>query len=124
MIGKLDPNPGAVTEYKTPEADATDPHTLIFDQSGILWFTVQNANRVGRLDPKTSEIKLLTPPTPKARPYSGEGPVPRLRQRATNMKSVLGHGPAGPRLDRQDSVDCLDSVTGSAIVPSLTSGSP
>src|SRR5204862_550153 len=26
-------------------------------------------NRVGRLDPKTGEIKLLTLPTPKARPY-------------------------------------------------------
>src|SRR5439155_1312570 len=31
--------------------------------------TAQNANRVGRLDPKTGEIKLLTPPTPKSRPY-------------------------------------------------------
>src|SRR6266542_4012728 len=58
-----------ITEYKMPDPDATDPHTLIFDQSGILWFTVQNANRVGRLDPKTGEIKLLKPPTPKSRPY-------------------------------------------------------
>jgi len=30
---------------------------------------VQNANRIGRLDPKTGEIRLLTPPTPKSRPY-------------------------------------------------------
>jgi len=30
---------------------------------------VQNANRIGRLDPKSGEIKLLTPPTPKSRPY-------------------------------------------------------
>jgi len=52
-----------------PDPDVKDPHTLIFDQSGILWFTAQNANRVGRLDPKTGEIKLLTPPTPKSRPY-------------------------------------------------------
>jgi len=35
----------------------------------MLWFTVQNANRIGRLDPKSGEIKLLTPPTPKSRPY-------------------------------------------------------
>ena len=67
MIGKLDPKTGAVTEYQTPEPG--DPHTLIFDKSGILWFTMQNANRIGRLDPKTGEIKLLTPPTAKARPY-------------------------------------------------------
>ena len=52
-----------------PDPEAKDPHTLIFDKSGILWFTVQNANRIGRLDPKSGEIKLLTPPTPKSRPY-------------------------------------------------------
>jgi virginiamycin B lyase len=30
---------------------------------------MQNANRLGRLDPKTGEIKLLTPPTAGSRPY-------------------------------------------------------
>jgi virginiamycin B lyase len=71
LIGKLDPKTGAVTEYELPDPSALDPHTLIFDRSGILWFTVQNANRIGRLDPRapTGEIKLLTPPTPKSRPY-------------------------------------------------------
>jgi hypothetical protein len=48
---------------------AKDPHTLIFDKEGILWFTVQQANRIGRLDPKSGEIKLVTSPTPKSRPY-------------------------------------------------------
>jgi virginiamycin B lyase len=67
LIGKLDPKSGAVTEYNAGEAK--DPHTLVFDQKGILWFTAQNANRIGRLDPGTGEIKLLTPPTPKSRPY-------------------------------------------------------
>jgi virginiamycin B lyase len=56
-----------VTEYKMPETG--DPHTLVFDKAGILWFTMQNANRIGRLDPKSGEIKLLTPPTAKSRPY-------------------------------------------------------
>src|SRR5215510_10381425 len=52
-----------------PDPEAKDPHTLLFDRNGILWFTVQNANRIGRLDPKTGDIKLLTPPTAKSRPY-------------------------------------------------------
>jgi len=69
LIGKLDPKTGAVTEYPIPDPQKHDTHTLIFDQSGILWFTAQNANRIGRLDPQTGEIKLLTPPTPKSRPY-------------------------------------------------------
>jgi virginiamycin B lyase len=34
-----------------------------------VWFTVQNANVVGRLDPKTGAFKLASPPTPNARPY-------------------------------------------------------
>jgi virginiamycin B lyase len=36
---------------------------------GIVWFTVQNANRVGRLDPTSGDIKLITSPTEKSRPY-------------------------------------------------------
>ncbi|QDW39718.1 cytochrome C [Bradyrhizobium sp. KBS0727] len=69
LIGKLDPSSGVVTEYPLPDANARDPHTLNFDQDGILWFTVQQANMIGRLDPATGAIKLLTPPTPRARPY-------------------------------------------------------
>jgi virginiamycin B lyase len=67
LIGKLNPKTGALTEYPTPEHG--DPHTLIFDKDGILWFTMQNLNRIGRLDPKTGDMKLLTPPTAGSRPY-------------------------------------------------------
>ena len=48
---------------------ARDPHTLLFDNDGVLWFTVQNANMLGRLDPKSGAIKLVTMATPSARPY-------------------------------------------------------
>ena len=39
------------------------------DQAGRVWFTAQNANKIGRLDPRTGEIKLVSPPTAGARPY-------------------------------------------------------
>jgi virginiamycin B lyase len=52
-----------------PAGQARDPHTLLFDRSGILWFTAQNANVIGRLDPRSGDIRLLTPPTPNSRPY-------------------------------------------------------
>jgi len=52
-----------------PDSNAKDPHLLVFDHNGVLWFTIQNANMVGRLDPKSGEIKLVTAPTPKSRPY-------------------------------------------------------
>jgi virginiamycin B lyase len=75
----LDPNTGLVTEYPLPDSKARDTHTLLFDHDGILWFTVQQANMVGRLDPKTGEIKLATSPTPKSRPYG----------MAVNFKNVV-----------------------------------
>src|SRR4029077_13019553 len=56
LIGKLDPKTGTGTEYPMPDPEAKDPHTPILDKSGILCFTVQNANRIGRPDPKSGEI--------------------------------------------------------------------
>ena len=92
LIGKLDPSTGVVTEYPLPDANARDPHTLNFDQSGILWFTVQQANMIGRLDPSTDAIKLLTPPTPKARPYglkiNAQG-VPVVVEFGTNRVATI-----------------------------------
>jgi virginiamycin B lyase len=52
-----------------PDPKAKDPHTLAIDEKGIVWFTVQNGNMVGRLDPASGEIKLVTSPTPNSRPY-------------------------------------------------------
>ena len=43
-----------------PDPKAKDPHTLVFDKKGIAWFTLQNSNMVGRLDPETGDIKLVT----------------------------------------------------------------
>ena len=52
-----------------PDPKAKDPHSLSFDQSGILWFTLQQSNLMARLDPRTGEIKLIPSPTPRSRPY-------------------------------------------------------
>jgi virginiamycin B lyase len=52
-----------------PDPAAKDPHTLAIDQNGTVWFTAQNANMIGRVDPKTGEVKLVTAPTPRSRPY-------------------------------------------------------
>jgi virginiamycin B lyase len=52
-----------------PDPKARDPHTLAIDEKGIVWFTVQNGNMLGRLDPASGDIKLVTSPTPNSRPY-------------------------------------------------------
>lgn len=73
-IGKLDPKTGEITEYHMPDPPPNvgrripsgertlDPHTPIFDQKGFLWFTMQQSNRVGRLDPKTGEVQIAAMP--------------------------------------------------------------
>jgi virginiamycin B lyase len=59
----------------------------VFDPHGILWFTVEGGNFVGRLDPKTGEVKLKEVPTPRAVPYgivvSSQG-VPYFCEFGTN----------------------------------------
>ena len=52
-----------------PDPAARDPHTPIFDRDGILWFTLQQSNMVGRLDPASGDVKLVTMRTPGAKPY-------------------------------------------------------
>jgi virginiamycin B lyase len=52
-----------------PDPAARDPHTMIFDQKGDLWFTVQGGNIVGRLSPATGKVDLVKMVTPRARPY-------------------------------------------------------
>ena len=52
-----------------PSEKADDPHTAVFDANGMLWFTVQGGNMVGRLDPKTGKIELKEVPTEGALPY-------------------------------------------------------
>jgi virginiamycin B lyase len=63
------PRPATVTEYKMPDPEGEGSAHLAIDQSGIVWFTGSRANMVGRIDPKTGEVKLVTSPTPKSRPY-------------------------------------------------------
>jgi virginiamycin B lyase len=70
MIGKLDPATGKITRYPMPNGDPRDPHTMIEDKTHTyIWFTAQNAGKVGRLTMATGRIEILTPPTPRSRPY-------------------------------------------------------
>ena len=60
-IGRLDPATGAIKVIMTGEAK--DPHTMVFDGKGHIWFTSQGSNRVGRLNMATEKVDLVTPTT-------------------------------------------------------------
>ncbi len=71
-IGRLDPGaPGGeqIKKYPTPQDTAADPHTLIEADNGMIWFTAQQSNGIGCFDPATGEVRMLSVPTSRARPY-------------------------------------------------------
>ena len=49
--------------------EAKDPHTLVFDSKGQIWFTSQGSNRVGRLHIATEKVDLITPFDSPSNPY-------------------------------------------------------
>lgn len=67
-IGRLDPSTEIITEYPMPDPLARGPHTPVFDQQGMLFFTLQSGH-VGRLDPATGEVRLGRTPTDHTYPY-------------------------------------------------------
>ena len=54
-----------MTEYPLPDPKAKDPHTINIAPDGIVWFTVQQAQLGRTVDPKSGQMKLVTPPTDK-----------------------------------------------------------
>jgi len=69
-VGVLNPRTGEITEYPMPDPKARDPHTPLFDKGEKnLFFTLQQANMVGRMNMATKEIKLITMPRSRSQPY-------------------------------------------------------
>ena len=70
LIGRYDPVTKQIEEIMMPDEAARDPHTLIFDDSEEhIWFTVQHANMMGRLNVESRQVDLIQSRTPGSRPY-------------------------------------------------------
>jgi virginiamycin B lyase len=71
-IGEIDPATGAITKHMMPDESARDPHTMIFDSQGDIWFTVQQGNLIGKLWRESGEVRLVSSAVPGfsgSRPY-------------------------------------------------------
>ncbi|MBE0459241.1 cytochrome C [Pseudoalteromonas sp. KG3] len=68
-VGYLDLATEQFKVYKMPDNKARDPHTGVFDDAGTFWFTLQHSNMIGKLNPHSDDIKLVTLPTAGSRPY-------------------------------------------------------
>src|SRR5207237_441042 len=60
--------PVSIREYAVPTPDAR-PHDPATGKDGALWFTAQQANVVGRLDPATGAVVLQPMVRPGSNPY-------------------------------------------------------
>ena len=70
VIGRYDPETGEMTEIPMPDEAARDPHTLVFHENEeFIFFTLQGANMMGRMEVETGEVKLISSQTERSRPY-------------------------------------------------------
>ncbi|MEX2367347.1 MAG: hypothetical protein WD601_12145, partial [Pseudohongiellaceae bacterium] len=54
LVGKLDPETGAMQEYRLPPA--ARPHSIVPDAQGNIWYTGNSNGTIGMLDPDTGLI--------------------------------------------------------------------
>ena len=77
-ILRVDPTTAETIEYSIPttvaatewEGDSSGPTGIASDQNGIIWFTESRANKIGRLDPESGQIREYDIPTKNAKPTS------------------------------------------------------
>jgi hypothetical protein len=81
-----------------PDERAGDPHALVSDNSGGMWFTVQGGNLVGHLDKGRGEVRLVEMPrgiyefeagTIRAKAFrtSGECQIPEVPMRMSRASA-------------------------------------
>ncbi|HWG04720.1 MAG TPA: carboxypeptidase regulatory-like domain-containing protein, partial [Beijerinckiaceae bacterium] len=54
-----------MTEYELPRPDLTEPHDVVVDSNGTVWFSSFGEQELGRLDPKTGKVTMIALPTLK-----------------------------------------------------------
>jgi virginiamycin B lyase len=54
-----------MTEYELPNPELTEPHDVMVDSGGTVWFSSFGEQELGRLDPKTGKVTEIALPTLK-----------------------------------------------------------
>ncbi len=55
-VAKLDPQTGAVTEFRVPHPSTAAVHSAIAAPDGTVWFAEQGGNKIGKLNPATQKM--------------------------------------------------------------------
>jgi streptogramin lyase len=69
-----------------PNPKAEDPHSLTFDREGNIFFTTEESNFVGKLDPNSGKVTVKQVPTPHANPYGIIAGIGRLDPRSGKIE--------------------------------------
>jgi virginiamycin B lyase len=71
LMGRIDPVTGKIDEYKIPyEGGHAFPRRMNSDANGDLWVALWQAGKLMKIDHKTKEMKIFSPPTANAGAYS------------------------------------------------------
>lgn len=57
-----------VKEWDVP-TPGSNPHDIVVDGNGIVWYTAIGANKIGRFDPTSEQFQEFNIPTPSSRPH-------------------------------------------------------
>ncbi|MGH7887346.1 MAG: virginiamycin B lyase family protein [Candidatus Binatia bacterium] len=72
QMGRLDPATGKIDEFPIPVKDPVARKGGM-DSAGDIWVGLHGAGKVMKIDYKTTEMKIYTPPTDDSGPYSVQG---------------------------------------------------
>jgi virginiamycin B lyase len=86
------------TEYDVPR-EMTQPHDVVVDASGMIWFTEFGEQYLGRMDPKTGKVKEYEVPT--LRPNEPTGILDLETDEAGNFWISLQNQGGVAKFDRQ-----------------------
>jgi virginiamycin B lyase len=78
-VGRLDPRTGAFKDYVLPVPDA-DPHGLVVDAEGQVFWAETTGFHLGRLDPKTGEMVRYPMDSSGRNPGRGHTPIVDSKQ--------------------------------------------
>jgi virginiamycin B lyase len=55
-----------------PGSEPIDPSGIVIAPDGTIWFTAQNGNAVGRIDPASGDLRIIAMPRPATVPFAIE----------------------------------------------------
>jgi virginiamycin B lyase len=70
LMARVDPATGKVDEFKIPYEGHAFPRRMNTDANGDVWVALWNAGKLMKIDHKTRQMTLYTPPTPSGGNYS------------------------------------------------------